>query len=157
MKSLVTYYSRTGTTKAVGEAIARKLGADCEEIIDLKKRTGLRPIRFLIAGREAMGRKLTNIKFDRSPDDYDLIIVGTPIWAGNITPAVRTYLGSQRLEGKRVAFFCTDGDGCEKAFEDMKKLVPKAIVCGSLGIPEKEVKTSAHLEKVKTFVASLRK
>lgn len=157
MRTLVAYYSRTGTTRAVGEAIARELGADLEEIIDLKKRTGLPPIRFLIAGRDAMRKRTTNIKFERSADDYDLIVVGTPVWAGNMTPAARTYLGSQNLEGKRVAFFCTDGGGHEKVFDEMKALVPKSVVVGVLGIPSKEVKTGAHLVKVKAFAESLNK
>ena len=38
MNTLVVYYSRTGNTKAIGEAIAEALNADIDEIIDLKKR-----------------------------------------------------------------------------------------------------------------------
>ena len=153
MRSLVVYYSRTGTTKSVGEAIARELGADCEEIIDLKKRIGLRPIRWIIAGKDAWRRKLTDIKIQKSPDDYDVIIIGTPIWAGRMTPAARTYLESQKLDGKKVGFFCT-GSG-SKAFEEMKKLVPKSSVIGSLGIRAREVKFGSYGEKVKSFVESL--
>ena len=41
MKTLVACYSRTGTTKAVGMAIAKELGADFDEIVDLKRRSGL--------------------------------------------------------------------------------------------------------------------
>ncbi|MBC7219102.1 MAG: NAD(P)H-dependent oxidoreductase [Hadesarchaea archaeon] len=157
MKVLVVCYSRTGTTKIVGEAIAKELGADFDQIIDLKKRTGLPPIRFLIAGRDAMRKRKTEIKFERSAADYDLIIIGTPVWAGNITPAVRTYLGIQNLEGKKVAFFYTDGLGTEKLIDEMKKLVPKSVFVGALGIPAKEVKAGVHLEKIKSFVSSLSK
>ncbi|MEM3421420.1 MAG: flavodoxin [Candidatus Hadarchaeum sp.] len=157
MKILVACYSRTGTTKAVGEAIARELGADFEHIIDLKRRTGLPPFRFLIAGRDAMRKRTTNIKFEKSAEDYDLIVIGTPVWAGNITPAVRTYLNIQKLEGKRVAFFCTDGGGHEKVFAEMRALVPKSAVVGTLGIPSKEVKAGAQSEKMKSFTESLKK
>ena len=132
MKTLVTYYSRTGTTRAVGEAIARELGADSEEIIDLRKRTGLRPIRFIIAGYGARRGKLTDIRFERSPDDYDLIVIGTPIWAGRMTPAVRTYLGSQKLEGKRVASLCTGGAEGGKVLEELKGLAPRSEAAGCL-------------------------
>jgi len=157
MKILVAYYSRTGTTRTVGEAIAKELDADCDEIVDLKKRAGLRPIRFLIAGRDAMSKKLTSIRFERSADDYDLIVIGTPVWAGKMTPAVRTYLGIQRLDGKRVAFFCTDGGGHKKVFEEMRKLVPNSVFVGALGIPAGKVKSGAYVEKVKQFVDDLGK
>jgi len=109
MKSLVVYYSRTGTTRAVGKAIAEELGASCEEIIDLKKRTGLRPIRWLIAGMDAWRKKLTKIKTQKEPERYDMIIIGTPIWEGKMTPAVRTYLTNKNLDGKKEGFFCTAG------------------------------------------------
>jgi len=156
MKILVTWYSRTGTTRAVGQALARELSADSEEIIDLKKRTGLRPFRWLGAGRDAMTRKLTSIKFEKSPEAYDLIVVGTPVWAGNVTPAVRSYLSSQRLDGKKLAFFCTGG-GKAKLFEDMTGLTPKAAVLGSLSLAPEEVKRDRCLDKVKEFADSLRK
>jgi len=156
MRSLVVYYSRTGTTKSVGEAIARELSAGCEEIIDLKKRTGLRPIRRIIAGKDAWRRKLTGIRTQKKPEAYDMIIIGTPIWSKKMTPAVRTYLTNQNLDGKKVGFFCTGGgSGMEKAFEEMKKLVPKSSVVGSLGICAREVKSGSYGEKVKSFVESL--
>jgi flavodoxin len=155
MKSLVVHYSRTGRTKTVGEMIARELGADCEEIIDLKKRTGLRPIRWLIAGKDAWRRKLTKIRTQKKPENYDIIIVGTPIWAGKMTPAVRTYLTTNKLDGRKVCFFCTASRDTEKAFEEMKKLVPGASVVGTLGIRAGEVKSGSYKEKIKSFVESL--
>jgi flavodoxin len=158
MKILVTYYSRTGTTKAVGEAIAKELGADCEEIVDLKRRTGLRPIRFLIAGYDAFMRRLTDISVKRNPQDYELIIIGTPIWAGKMTPAVRMYLTSQRLDGKKVCFFCTGGGpGVEKTFEEARRLTPDSTVIGNLALTAGEVKSGSFLEKVKTFVEDLKR
>jgi flavodoxin len=41
MKSLVVYYSRSGNTRFVAEQISEEIGADIEEIIDIKKRKGL--------------------------------------------------------------------------------------------------------------------
>jgi len=65
MKTLVVYYSRTGTTKTVGKAIAKELKADSDEIIDLKNRLG--PVNYIIAGKDATLRKLTKIKVKRNP------------------------------------------------------------------------------------------
>ena len=156
MKTLVVYYSRTGTTKTVGKAIAKELKADSDEIIDLKNRLG--PINYIITGKDATLRKLTKIKVKKKPEGYDMIIIGTPNWGGNITPAVRTYLTNHDLDGKKVGFFCTaGGQNTEKIFEEMKKLTPKSVTAGSLSICEKEMESGDYEEKVKSFTKSLKK
>ena len=108
MKSLVMFYSRTGTTKQIGEALAQLLECDSEELVDTKKRSG--PLGFVSAGRDAQTKKLTtlaDIKDD--PALYDLVILGTPVWGGTLSSAIRTYISANRSKFKRVAFFCTQG------------------------------------------------
>jgi len=51
-KILVVFYSRTGNTKKVGEAIAGELNCDTEQIMDVKSRMGI--FGWLRSGREAM-------------------------------------------------------------------------------------------------------
>jgi len=153
MKALVVYYSRTGTTKILGEAIAKGLGAEAEELIDQKKRLGLRPFRWLIAGMDARRKKLTSIKVQKPPQDYDLILIGTPIWASRMTPAVRTYLESQNLEGKKVGLFCTGGNGDrERYFDELKLMVPKSTLVGTLGVRTLDVRSGAYVEKLRIFL-----
>jgi len=152
VKILVACYSRTGTTKTVGEAIAKELKADSDEIIDLKKRTGLRPVRWLIAGGDAKRGKLTKIRTKKKPESYDTIIVGTPIWGGRMAPAVRTYLTIHDFSGKKVGFFSTAGGNAEKAFVEMKTLVPKSKLVENLGVISQEVESGAYKDKVKPFV-----
>ena len=60
MKALVVYFSRTGGTKKVAEAISNILSCDIEEIVDTKDRTGL--LGYIRSGRQAMKKKLTAIK-----------------------------------------------------------------------------------------------
>ena len=59
MKTFVIYYTRTGNAKFVAETIVAELGADMEEVIDLKKRQG--KLAFLPDGRDAMRGKETEI------------------------------------------------------------------------------------------------
>ena len=124
MKALVVYYSRTGNTKFVAEKIAQELGADIEEVIDKKKRNGT--IGWLSAGRDAMRRSQTEIaETNKKPSEYDLIVAGTPNWANNPSPAIRTYLSKYDLAGRKVATFCvTDGvSGGEKVIEELRALI----------------------------------
>ena len=51
LKSLVVYYTRRGNARFVAETIAAEVGADVEEVIDLKKRSGI--LGYLSGGRDA--------------------------------------------------------------------------------------------------------
>ncbi len=134
MRSLVVFYSRTGNTKFMAEKVAAELSADTEEVVDLKNRRGW--LGFIRAGYDATRSKVTKIqKTQKSSWDYDLIVVGTPVWNSRLTPAIRTYLKENDLSQKRVALFSTnEGRGSEKTLAMMKSLIPNGDVVGELGI-----------------------
>ncbi len=53
---------------------------------------------------------------------YDLVVVGTPIWNASVSSPVRAFLSRNRKDLKRVAFFCTmGGRGAERAFREMER------------------------------------
>ena len=133
MKSLVVFYSRTGNARFVAQTIAAEVGADIEEVIDLKKRSGV--IGFLRAGADARRGKETKIApTQKSPADYELIIVGTPIWGGRPTPAITTYLMKNNLSGKKVAVFFVQGGKGSKGIEQTKALIPNSSYLGEVSI-----------------------
>ncbi len=108
MQALVVYYSRTGHTKKVGDELAKALPGDVEEIVDTANRAG--PIGWLMSGREGSGKKLAKIQpVKKDPANYDIVVIGTPIWAANMSSPVRTYLTENKAKFKNVAFFCTEG------------------------------------------------
>lgn len=128
MKSIVIFYSRTGNTKYIAEQIAQKTDADLRPLIDIKKRKGV--MGFLGAGYDAIRQKVTQIEeFDLNLNDYDLIFLGTPNWAVNIAPALRTFLTQYDLKKKKIVLFCTQGDmGAEKVFNNIRLLCQEAEV-----------------------------
>ena len=131
MKSLVVYYSRTGNARFVAETIAAEVGADTEEVIDLKKRSGI--IGFLGGGSDARRGKETKIAPTiKSPVDYDLLIIGTPVWAGRPTPAIRTFLKKNDLSEKKVAVFVAQGGKKLQAIDQTKALIPNSTCIGEL-------------------------
>lgn len=152
MKTLILFYSRDGRTKTVGKQIAKELKADIEEIIDTKKRRGLIP--YILAGRDALKKKFTTIKPVKSEVHiYDLVIVGTPIWAGTITPAIRTVLENFRF--KKLAFFAVSGDTKDqKIFRKMEEASKKPVA--TLHFSTKEVKEGKISEKINEFVKKLK-
>jgi flavodoxin len=153
-KALIVFYSRTGTTRKVAEQIAKEIGADMEEIIDNKSRSG--PLGYVKAGRDAMKKNLTDIQtIKKDIAKYDLVIIGTPIWAWAMTPAIRTFIKANKSKLKNVAFFCTmGGSGDDKAFKEMQEIIgknPKAV----LALLTKEVRSGNFKDKIKQFVSGL--
>ena len=156
MDSLVIFYSRTGTTKKVGNLISEKLSCDVEEIFDTKKRLGF--FGWLRSGKDAMMKKLTILeKINKNPDLYDLVIIGTPIWASNMSTPIRTYISEHKDKFKNVAFFCTEGSrGGVKCFENMAKICDKKPMA-TLEINKKEMKKEIYIDKIKDFVEEIKK
>ena len=154
MKSLVVFYSRTGTTKKVGEAIGKALGCNIEEIIDTANRKWL--FGWLRSGRDAMRKKLTVIHpIKLNPAEVDIVIIGTPNWGNLLAPAIRTYIEQNKASFKKVAFFCTaGGSNCENVFKELELLCGKSPV-GVLGIRQKEAKANEITDKINQFIAKL--
>ena len=144
MKTLVVYYSKTGNSKFAAETIAAEVGADMEEVVDLKNRKGR--LAFLSAGRDAMQGKLTEIaETKRNTLDYDLIVIAQPVWAGSPTPAIRTYLKKNDLSGKKLALFFSDSS--RKAVEKTKAILPNSTFVGELALPAKEFENRKEAQK----------
>jgi flavodoxin len=155
MKTLVAYYSRTGVTRKAAEDIARWLGADIEEIIDAKPRGGV--IGWLGAGKDASLKRLAEIApVGRDPAAYELVVVGTPVWAFTMAPAVRTYITRYGQALKRVAFFCTmGGSGDKRTFRHMAGLTGSAPLA-TLALIEKDVREDRCGRQIEGFVARLK-
>ncbi len=156
MKTLVVYYSRTGNTKKVGDELATILQCDKEEILDTVDRAG--PTGFVLSAREARGRVLAKIQPAKmDPAGYDLVIIGTPNWAANMSSPVRTYLTEYRAKFKNVAFFLTQGPvgGAEKALKEMEEVSDKPPIATLTISTILRVGDDAS-EKIKKFANEIR-
>jgi flavodoxin len=155
MKTLVVYYSRTGTTKRLGEEIARLLKSDIEELIDLKNRMGI--FGWIFSGRDAMKKYTTKIKeINKDIKKYDLVIIGTPNWGASLTPATRTFLEKYKRDIKKAAFFCTmGGDNPGKTFIQMEEIIQIKPI-GTLALKAKEVTSGFSNDKIKYFLKTLK-
>ena len=155
MSYLVTYYSRTGNNRTIGEAIAKALSADIDEITENKKRSG--KLGYIKAGADSKSGKLAEIKFEKNPQDYDTIIIGAPIWAGNPIPPIRTYLQEVDLKGKRVAFFiCSQTTGYEEMFPKLVAMIPDSEHIDNFGITQKRFKEEDYSSDLDAFVAKIK-
>ena len=152
---LVVYFSLTGHTKQVAEAIARGMAADVEPINDAAGRT-FTPTHMIWFAMEAILHQLPDIHEPRfDPADYDLVVVGTPVWAGRMAPPVRTYVDRYSARFKSLALFCTEGgangEHALKELAELARFEPKA----QLIVTEAELTSGSYAGKVEAFVDAL--
>jgi flavodoxin len=154
MKILVLYYSRSGRSRTVAQAIAQKLKTDIQEIIPLKGYAGL--FGFIRGGFQATRGKTPAIKpLVKDLATYDLVIFGTPIWGSRMASPLRTVITENKPKIKKYAFYCTAGGaGQEKAFADVQELFSAAPVA-VMELQSTEVDKGKAGEKIDTFIASL--
>lgn len=126
MKTAIVYYSMSGNTKYVAEKIADKIEADTIRIEPEKAYPDKGAKKFIWGGKSAvMGEKPILHSYEFCVEKYDRIILGTPVWASNFTPPVRTFIKENPdIRGKKIAVFtCFSGGGADKAIEKMKKYI----------------------------------
>ena len=124
-KVLVVFYSRSGATRKIAEALTAELKCDTEEIATADDRAGFLGItRSLI---EAIRKRPARIVSARvNPSSYDLVVIGTPVWAWSVSSPIRAYLINNGNNLPQVAFFCTmGGRGSEGTFAQMQDLAGK--------------------------------
>lgn len=153
-KILVAYYSLTGHAERVAKELASRLGADLEPIRDEASRQGafghLRSIFDVVCGRSPA---ILPGKLDAS--QYDLVILGAPVWAQSIAAPMRTYAKRNREKMKNVAVYCTEmGEGGERALNQLKTLCGKEPR-GTMIVLEKELQSGAYADKIGGFLKAI--
>jgi multimeric flavodoxin WrbA len=109
MSVCIVYHSETGNTKKVAEAVAMATGA---VLIPVRDTAGYSKITMYLLGapRARKGEKaaIEPSKIDVSA--YDLVIVGSPVWAWSPTPGANAAITALTgCEGKKGMVFATSG------------------------------------------------
>lgn len=156
MKTLILYYSRTGTTDLVAQALAAELDAKLARITCRKYRGGW--FRYLLAGYDSVKGRLPSIEVpDLNFMDFDRVILGTPIWTSYPALPMRAFLsGRPELPG-HISLFLTYGGHSppEKAEKSLADLVPGTLDA-RLNISQKAVEAGEMAEPITEFVRKLR-
>lgn len=136
-KSLVAYFSATGTTKAVAERLAEATGSDLFEIEPVEAYTNedldWRNPKSRCSLEHADPDARPAIKsMPKNLDKYDVVYVGFPIWWYVAPNVVKTFLESGDFSGKSMAIFATSGSsGVVDAEPDLVACAPDAWWLGA--------------------------
>lgn len=155
-KILVIYYSLTNNTRFIAQTIAKEMKADILELKTKKEMKSKGFMKYIWGGKQVVIKEKPELlHLSKNPQGYDIIIIGTPVWAGNYAPAFRTFFSKVKIVGRKVALFCCCKDNPGGTFIKMRtellgsKIVDEKIFIGPLENKEK------YKEKVKAWVEKL--
>ena len=103
MNAVIVYYSMSGNSKLVAEAIAKRIGADTLELVPVKQYPDTGFKKYFWGGKSAiMGAKPALQPYSFNADKYDTVIIGSPVWASSFAPPLRTFIEEHREELRRM-------------------------------------------------------
>lgn len=154
-KILVVYYSRSGSTQKLAQRIADASGADLEGLVDRTPRDNAKG--YLRSAIEAALHLKTQIQpITHAPDDYDLVVIGTPIWFWNMSSPIRAFITEYRHQFRWAAFFCTyGGSGQIKVLEDLTRLAGRPVLA-TLALTNHAVKSGHFRQPLARLVSQIK-
>ena len=130
---LTLFFSCTGNTHTLAEKIHTAAGGDMAEIIPAEPYTSAD-----LNYNDNSCRANQELNSDARPaieplevdvSQYDVILLGYPIWWGQCPPVVRTFLDSYDLSSKTILPFCTSGStGISGSLSKIRELAPDSTV-----------------------------
>jgi len=98
MRTLVVYYSKTGTTKKVALAVIAEMNCDFDEL--------------------RYDEKTDSVDYARDPSEYERIILLAPVWAFALAKPMKQYIAEHKSNIKQYDLIVTCGSfglrGCIK-------------------------------------------
>jgi flavodoxin len=137
MRTLVVFYSFDGNTRFIARHMASAVGADLLELEPREENVPHTFMKYVWGGRQACMKEVPPLRpFDRDPQVYDRLIVGTPVWAFSYAPPVRTFLTTVKLTGKRIAIFCCHGGGKARTLQKLREALAGNEILGETDFME---------------------
>ena len=158
MNALVVYYSLTGNTAFAADRIARELGAGLLRLAPVKTYPDSGFRKFFWGGKSAVMAETPALQpFELAPGAFDLVVIGFPVWAGNVAPPIRTFLRDSLPKAERyAAFACQSGAGAERAFQKLKACLGHELAQTLVLIDPKDRPDAEAERRIADFCARLR-
>lgn len=146
---LIVYYSYTGTTRRVAEKLQQITHGDLYDVQPARTYSddsNLATVRLMwerfIHNMPELSGELPDL------DEYDTILIGTPVWNSNIANPIMSYLNQNNFEGKTVAPFWTYSGNDGKTADNFEKLSKGAVHAEGLGLSGAMGYSDTQLEEV---------
>ncbi|WP_298667977.1 flavodoxin [uncultured Methanofollis sp.] len=156
MKVCIVYYSATGNTKMVAEAAAEATGAD---LVEVKDRAGYSKVMMYLKGAPK-ARRGEKAEIEPAVIDvaaYDVVAIGTPVWAFRPTPAANAIVAAlENCEGKKGIAFATSGGAPGEALQNLARQIEERgmTVTGTFHISDTEIKKGERLDGLARLIST---
>lgn len=154
MKILVVYYSLNGNTKLIADAISDVMNCDILRLNPKKDVPQNGFFKFLWGGKQVIFNQKPELQpFNKDLSGYDLIIMGSPVWAGSYVPAFNTFLSEVTMVNKKIALFCCYAGSEGKIFNAFKSQLGNNEVIGQIGFKDPiKNNTEENIENAKQWI-----
>jgi len=156
MKSCIIYHSYSGVTRGVAEEINAACGGD---LIEVKPKDNYSTLTAYSVGcfraRKEACDPITPECIDVSA--YDLIVIGTPVWAWKATPVINGAIAALKgCEGKKAVIFATCGSSAKDTLPIMKSALEKngVRVMGEIVLTKSEISKNKKINELIIAVKS---
>ena len=151
MKTAIVYYSMSGNCQYAAKGVARRTGADLIRIEPEKAYPDSGFKKYFWGGKSAVMGDMPALKpYEFDADKYERVIFCFPVWAGNVTPPIRTFISENRggLKDKKLAaLVCHSGGGSEKPIAKLKALLGVTELESELDLIDPRDKSDASKDK----------
>lgn len=157
MKVMIVYYSLEGNTELIAKTIEEECNGKLVKL-ELEKEFPKKGfMKFVWGGKQVVLNEKPSLKpYNIEIDKYDLIILGTPVWAGSYAPAFRTFFEKTKIQNKKIAFFACYSGGEGKAFEGFKSKLAGNEFIGEIGFKDPAKKNrEENIKKAKEWIEGL--
>ena len=133
-KTLVAYFSASGTTASVAGKLAQAANADLHEITPAIPYTSADLNWMDKCSRSSIemndrGSRPALAETDLDVSRYDTVFLGFPIWWYIAPTIVNSFLESHDFSGKKIVLFATSGgSGFGKTVQELQPSAPDAVI-----------------------------
>lgn len=158
LRSLVVYYSFEGSTKLIAESIAKEIDSDILTL-EVQKPISNDITKYIIGSKQVVLREKPKlIPYEFKSENYDILFIGTPVWAWDYAPALRTFFEENSIKNKKIALFDCMSSSDGKTLENMKKALEGNEFLGEIKFYERlnrNIKKEKKVELAKLWVRKI--
>lgn len=153
-KKLLVYFSYSGNTKIIADMIKKSINCD---VLELKPKVPYSSDYQSVVDEyqnNENDKKTTELEeYNINLDNYDTIIIGTPVWWYSMTPVIRTFLKENDLSNKNVYAFATNAGWLGRTFKEVEEICPNVISTMNIVFNESNLTTSK--DKINKWIGEI--
>jgi hypothetical protein len=151
---LIVFYSRSGTTGVVAQALATALGADLDRITTAASYVGT--AGYMRGIWHTLRRSCPPIRKHSDPTQYKTVILCSPVWAGRLAGPIRTYLREAGALPHLLGVAVSGSGGPQTSFfREMEQISGRAGI-PALSLSQRQIFTGAYHAALDGFVRTVR-